>query len=112
MKTIYVGYSLEEEQTGETGYAAVGAWLSVHHNSVSRVAHVKAMTAGCPEGWKLVAIDDPKNNATLCRVQPMSSFLGNTNHIVALEEYFVGLIKNLDDFANANPELDWKAQGE
>jgi hypothetical protein len=93
-----------------TDYPKVRLMLEVDPRSQSRTEIIKAMKEICQQGdWEPHNLNDSKAWSGIIREKSLQDFLAEEDHIVAIKEFFMQSLDELNTIKEQYPNLPWGA---
>jgi hypothetical protein len=92
------------------------AWLAVELNSNPKSGIRKNVITAFRDfakknaGWKDSDLDDDKAWASISRGSYLTTFMGESDHLKAIRDYFSSLLDDVARFRSANPKLPWSTR--
>jgi hypothetical protein len=91
-------------------YPTVRLMLEVDPNSPRRAEIIDAMKDICSQfGWQEYRLNEPKTWSGIVREKSLRDFLSQEDHIVAIEEFFLEALNELDQIKYKYSQLPWGA---
>jgi len=91
-----------------TDYPRVRLMLEVDPKSQHRIEIIDAMKDICKQyDWQGYGLNDQQAWSGIVREKSLQDFLSEEDHIVAIEEFFLQALKELDKIQSQYPELPW-----
>ena len=91
----------------------VGVYLESNPTSVVRKRVIEAFrdfSRDSKKAWKAYELDKEKEWSCIEKVRPLQTFSEGSDHIKAIKQYLLGIIKEVKQFKQRHPELPWADQ--
>lgn len=106
-----LGFILETSQL--TDYPIVRIMLEVDPHSQRRTEIIEAMKDICGQyRWKGYNLDSPKDWAGIVREKSLQDFLSEEDHVMAIKNFFLQTLDELEQIKNQYSQLPWVASQE
>lgn len=93
-----------------TDYPIVRLVLEVDPNSQRRAEIIEAMKDICEQyGWRGYDLDNPKGWARIVRERSLQDFLSEEDHVVAVKNFFLQALDELEKIKDQYSRLPWGA---
>jgi hypothetical protein len=104
----YVGYWLPHENPDEPVW--VGLTIYSNPTSPSRKHIVSAFrdwSGDTSRGWLSEEIEDVRAKCSIYKGKPLQELLGTPDHVRAIKDYLLALLKEMDGFHRKYPKVPW-----
>ena len=92
---------------------SVGFMFVTNPKSPIRKSVVAALRDFAKKGrgqWQQSALDDEAEWGTVARLMTLQQFMAETDHVAAIKQFLLSLIKEVVNFKKEHPELPWGTQ--
>jgi len=110
-ESMWCGYGYWFYPSNIANYPDVGVILEAHPNSPERdiiIAAMKDIKNRYPDKWKGYDLTAPKAWSRIWQGKSLKDFMGKKDHIVAIKDFFIQAINDLNAIKAAYPDLPWR----
>lgn len=107
-----IGYWLPHEDPDEPVWVGITIYRNPGSQLRDEVLHAfRGWISGAGSSWSADALDDETAWSSIYKGESIQSFLGRPDHIRAIKDHFLGLLKEVETFLMTFPMLPAGAQG-